>query len=765
MLKLQLTEKVLRRILSVSTIVYCLFPVSAAVIEKVDVETPAGQEIGREIVMSNIQNRPGREFDPQVLSEDIENIYKTGFFTNVEAAVEQREDDKVALQFTIEPVGRLETVNISGNEKLKTKNIRREIDLDTGALLSPEKISDARRAIREYYRSKGYHDIRITTDKSKTEENWTTLEINIEEGKRAKIADVEFIGNTVFSDKKLKRRMRNKPTFWSWFLPVGFYKAEEMHDDKMRIQELYENEGYLDFKINRVEEVYSDDGKKVTLKVYLEEGQPYFVQSVDLEGNKLFGDAELKRLLQLRSLNTFSRRLMARDREALVSRYQPLGYLDVEVRPQRTPNPEEQSVDITYNISEGEPSHIRDVNIRGNVKTQDHVIRRELRLQPGDLANRNKINSSKNALDNLGYFRNVDVTPKSTPESDKKDLDVEVEEQETGQLMVGAGFSSEDDLVGTLQVTQRNFDWKNWPRFTGGGQRMQLSLEVGTVSNNANLRFVEPWWLDRRLRLEWNAFHSERDEGEYDRERTGFGASLAWQWWKMWRKQVGIEIQESTLRDFDDGSSQELLDEKGTYDVVELFFSLSRDSRDRNIHPTRGSKMEFRSEFQPESLGSYEDVYKLNLQASKYYPLLYDFIFKLEGRMGVAENINGGDVAIFDRFFAGGTSTFRGFERREVSPVDVNEDPLGGESLLLGTAELIYPFTDSVRGRLFCDVGNVWTDSYDWQLDEINASVGIGAELRLPIGPIRIDYGIPVKTERDHLDESGRLHFGLSYGF
>lgn len=758
-------SKLFLRLLLVVMLLSTMTLVSAVEIEEVRIETPSGQKIGRDIILGNIKNRPGSEFDPQTLSEDIENLYNTGFFTNVEVDVEQQDDDKVVLNFSIEPVGRLRSVIIQGNERLKTEKIREQIDLETGVLLSPERISKARRSVREYYRSKGYHDTRISINEKKSDDNWTRLEVKIEEGKRAKVADVEFVGNTVFSDGKLRRQMRNKPTFWSWFLPVGFYNEQEMRDDRLRIQELYENEGYLDFKINRVKEIYSDDGKKVTLKIYVEEGLPYVVRSVDLEGNKLFGDAELKRSLRLRSLNTFSRRLMSRDRADIVSRYQPLGYLDMEVDPRIAPKPEKQSVDITYNINEGEPSYIRDINIRGNTKTQDHVIRRELRLHPGDLANRDKIRDSKRALDNLGYFRSVDLTPKSTPEPDQKDLDVEVEEQETGQLMLGAGFSSEDDLVGTMQVTQRNFDWRNWPHFTGGGQRMQLSLEAGTVRNNANLRFIEPWWLGRKLRLELNAFHTERDEGEYDRERTGLSTSLTWQWWNLWRKTFGIEIKETTLRDFDSGVSQELLDEKGAYDVVELLFTINRETRDNVIHPTRGSKLEFRTEFQPEFMGSYDDVYRLSLQASKYYPLLYGFIFKLEGRMGVVENLSGDNVAIFDRFFAGGTSTFRGFERREVSPVDVNEDPLGGQSLLLGTAELIYPFTESVRGRLFCDAGNVWGDSYDWQLDEINTSVGVGAELRLPIGPIRIDYGIPVNTEREHLDKSGRLHFGLSYGF
>jgi len=755
-----------RVVITALLLLFSISVVSGAEIADIVVETPSGESIPRGLITGNVNSLPGTEFNPETLSQDIQRLYKSKYFENVETRVQEEDDDEVTVVFEVDPVPRMAEVNIRGNEFLDTGDIRKKITIEKGDLVNPDKISESRQAIVEYYREKGYYGTSVAVNKTVADDgDRVSLTFDIDESRRVKLDDVEFVGTTVFKDGKLIRQMKNNPTFWSWFFPVGFYNPGALQMDKMRLRRLYANAGYIDFRITDIEKKYSDNGKWVTLQIFVNEGQPYSVDSVEITGNKLFGNAELKRHIQLAPLVTYSPELRSRDRQSLRSLYQPLGYLDMSVNTRMEKNSEEGTVDIVYEISEGQPSHVRNINIRGNVKTQDRVIRRELKLQPGDLANANKIQASKNSLQNLNYFKKVNIVPKSTTSPSEKDLQVDVKEKKTGQMMVGAGFSTEDDVVGTLQVTQRNFDWNGWPDFTGAGQRMQLSLQVGTEQNNANLRFVEPWWLGRRLRLELNAFRTERDEDNYDRKRTGAGASLTWQLKKFWRQTVGLQIEEVTLEDFTSGSTARLLEEKGTYEVVSLRLTTSRDTRNRVIYPTRGSRLELRGEFQPEALGSYGNIYKLKAKGVKYFPLLFDFIFKLEGQLGVVDHLGDERVAIFDRFFAGGTSTFRGFERREISPVDSNEEPLGGKSMLLGTAELTYPFTRSVRASMFCDAGNVWSGSYDMTPTELNASVGVGVELRLPIGPIRIDYGIPVVTEQAHLDDSGRLHFGLSYGF
>lgn len=749
-----------------SGLVICLVSAaSAAEIAKVQARTPDGNTYPVTNISPHINSQAGDVFSQKKLTEDIQRLYKTGFFRDIAADVDQTPEGNTVITFIVEPVPRIAEISIKGNKRLKKKKLRSELTVKKGDLYDAQAVAASSTAMRQLYEEKSYYGTTVKTDIKKINEKQVNVIWEISEEPRTKLRNIEFVGNTIFSKRKLLKHIRTDPTFWSYIFPVGFFSEKELKIDRIRLQNLYARKGYLDFEISEIRRDYSKKGKWVSLTVFLNEGLPYVIDDVAVEGNQLFGDAEIKRKFELKEGLVYTPVLESQDIDAIREMYAPQGYIDLTVRPRLDKDPEKQLVDVTYIIEEGPAAQIRNVRITGNNITKDEVIRRELLLQPGDKADFRKIDASRSVLKNLNYFETVSITPLSTEVPAEKDLNVQVEEKRTGQLMAGAGFSSEDALIGTLQVTQTNFDLTDWPTFRGGGQRMRLQLQMGTEQSNALVSFTEPWWLDRRLRLNASAFTTTRNEEEYDRERTGISTSLAWRGIFNLRHEAGIQIQQVELTDFSDTVSQELADEEGTYDITALQYSISRDTRDRFIYPTQGSTWELSAELQPEILGTYSDIYSLGLDATTYLRLLSPFILRLRGELGVVDSISGEDVAIFDRLFAGGTSTFRGFDRREISPVDVNDDSLGGRSLLLGTVELTYPFTESVRGSIFCDMGNVWADAYDWDPADINVSVGFGLELQLPVGPIRLDYGIPVVTQQDHLSTSGRLHFNLGYYF
>ena len=736
------------------------------VIDDVNVETKSGNPFPAQIVRANINSVPGATFDPAVLSDDIERLYKSGYVFDVEAAVENDGPNKVDVIFAVQPVPRVRWTEVEGNRYVDSDDILDETTLEEGEPLDVKQIAEDTRAIQTYYENKGYHGTKVTSYQRPVPGTDTVDVVwKIDPEPRYKLRDVEVVGNTVFEDDKLLDSIRTDPTIWSWILPVGYFNPEILEQDRNIITRMYADRGYLDCNIPRVSEDVSDNRKWMRVTLHIEEGAQYTVDSVSVTGNKLFGADEIMSRVSLAEGEPYSAATARNDVTAIEDLYQPKGYLDMRCRPVVDKDVQSHTVSIEYRIQEGVPSHIRDIYISGNLRTRDEVIRRELLIHPGDLANQNRIDASKSVLMNLNYFKSVAVNPRSTGEEGRKDLNIEVEEKRTGQLMVGAGFSSESAVLGTLEVSQSNFDITDWPRFTGDGQRMRVRLQVGTEYDEFLVSFVEPWWLNRRLRLELNAYSTIRDQDEYLEETIGASVSVSRRLWDVWRQSVGLRYETTQLRDFETRVSQELLDEEGNYDVATLLFTMSRDTRDRFIFPTRGSRLRLEAGLQPEMLGSYSDIYRLEAEGALYFPLIAKSVLRLNGELGVTDHVGGDPVAIIDRYFAGGTSTFRGFDRREVSPADRFENPLGGQSLLLGTAEVSYPFNDMVRGSIFCDMGNVWRGAYDWEPDKINASVGVGVHLQLPVGPIRLDYGFPVLTQQDHLDDSGRLHFNLGYIF
>ncbi len=614
----------------------------------------------------------------------------------------------------------------------------------------------------------------------------------VREAPRYKIDDIVFIGNsTAFPSKVLKKQIKSTFTFWSYFFNAGYVSDEQLRADSDTLTDFYTARGYLDFKVAKVEKTVSKNGNWVVLRMTLEEGQPYKVVAADgaadtvlaVAGNTKFTKEQLlaapnkywKTVPGFKAGAPFNSDTERRVAELIKAHYDPLGYIDLRVTPRHKVDSAAHTVAITFDLAEGVPSTIRDIDISGNEITKDYVMRRELPILPEDKADGSKIKAAKSRLMGLDYFESVDVTPIATEREEIKDLDIRVVEKKTGSLQLGAGISSEESVMGMATLTQSNFDWRNWDNgFKGGGQRLMLQARVGTQVTDFNVNFTEPWFMDRPLRMDLNLHRTERDQDYFTQTSTGAGVTFErplmlnapeeseWRWWKhAW----GYRYDYVQLNQFDTGVEPFLLNEAGNYNVSAVNYRIKRDTRDNFKVPTEGSLLQLMSEYEAKPLGSYADVYRLDAQYTKYVPLR-KWVMKLDAEFGVVDSLDGKSPALFDRWFAGGTGSIRGFERRTVGPADVFDNPAGGGSLMRGTVEFIHPiYTDMVRGSLWSDFGNVWADPYAWHPEDVNVTVGVGLQLDLPIGPVRLDYGFPVVTREDHLGKGGRFHFNIGYMF
>jgi outer membrane protein insertion porin family len=424
-------------------------------------------------------------------------------------------------------------------------------------------------------------------------------------------------------------------------------------------------------------------------------------------------------------------------------------------------------MDVTYRVEEGLQSYVEHIDISGNTRTKDKVIRREIALAPGDLYNTVRVDASKERLKNLNYFSKVDTFPSDTLVPGRKDLKVLVEEKRTGSFNFGAGFSSIDSLIGFAEITQGNFDIMRWPYFTGAGQKFRLRVQWGTRRKDFILSLTEPYFLDYRLSVGGELFFRDASfvSAVYDERRYGFDLHARKFLNEFTYVRFGYTLQDVDIHDVDPDASQQIKDEEGNRLESKLYGGITFDTRDSVFLTRRGHKIDLQTYVAGGFLGGDTDIYGFDLEASKYFLLPWDTILILNAEAAVVQTWAGGDrVPIFDRLFLGGANNLRGFKYRDVGPKDADDEPIGGNTLARLTVEYTFPVVEKVRGAVFYDVGFVNEDSYDFGSGNINSDVGIGVRLDLPIGPVRIDYGIPIQTQNNN-SGSGKFNFNIGYQF
>ncbi len=742
----------------------------AVPVEDVRVESSDNREMDIESVLAYISVQPGDEFTHQAVTQDLKNLKNSNRFSLVDV-VRENGRDGIIIKFVVTEKPRIRRLRISGAEHFGNRKVRNNLELQVGDYVDDATLGMKCKKVIEEYHKALYPFVKVTwsieTDKSA---NLADVVLMIKEGSRAVVGRIDFEGNTVFKTSELKKAMQQRVRRWySWITGSGVYDPDLLAGDLNSVRVLYLDKGYLDVRLG--DPIVTDlGGEKIGITIPIREGRPYQVGRVTMEGTTLFPEELVFALIQVTPGAAASVGDMKGASTRIQQYYGRRGYIETRVRVDRQANPETGIADVTFTVKEGHLAYIRSINISGNTRTKDKVIRRELAVYPGEVMNEVKIETSERRLQNLGYFSFVNSTYESTSRSGYYDLTFDVEEKRTGQFMVGAGFSSIDQLIGFVEVGQGNFDLLGWPRFTGGGQKIKLRATFGTERQDYEFSFVEPWFLDRKLSLGFDLFRNDSRyfSDDYEQRNTGGSLSLTKPLTSYDRLTLSYSLQQVRVYNVDDAASEEIKKEEGSTLQSMVGLSLLHDTRDSVFVATRGNRTKLSAEVAGGPLGADVDMYRLTSKTTQHIPVWFDHFISLRGELSVVDAYGqSDDVRIFDRLYLGGPRSLRGFKYRHVGPMDENEEPIGGKTMAFGSVDYDIPIWSKFRLAAFYDVGMVYADSYSLQGQEntgdYNSDVGVGVRIDIPGFPLRLDYAWPLETGEFNDRSSGRFSFLIGY--
>ncbi|MEQ1859404.1 MAG: outer membrane protein assembly factor BamA [Chthoniobacteraceae bacterium] len=737
---------------------------AAPIVKEIEVQYAGPASISKEKILANMHTKVGKPYDDKVVEEDIRNLYATGSVTNVRIFGESI-DTGVKVIVVVMAKQSISEVIINGATKVKASRIRKELSAKPGDPLNESALEADRQKLITYYNEKGFGEVDVQYVVESNEEKGTaSVTFNINEGGKLFIRSVKFEGNQNVKTVDLKKIIKSKPKFFLDFLSKGGkVNTDQLADDRNAIKDLLQSRGYIDAEVGDPE--MGRDGAKVDITWRITEGPQYKVGKVNFEGVQLLPMDKLEKILKTRASAVYSPQNVRSDIKAMEDLYGALGYVDLRIGAAVTPG-SGQIVDVEFKLEEGVQSYVEHVNIQGNTRTKDKVIRREVLVAPGDVFNTVRVDATKQRLLNLNYFSKVDVYPSETLVPGRKDLNISVEEKRTGSFNFGAGFSSIDSLLGFAEITQGNFDIKRWPYFTGGGQKFRLRAQYGLRRKDFILALTEPYFLDYKISLGGEIFYRDASfvSDVYNERRYGFALNARKAITDFTYARFGYRLENIGIHNIDEGVSEEIKKEEGDKLKSELTFGLTYDTRDSVFLTRKGERINFDTFIAGGFLGGDIQTYGFSLEASKYFHLPYDTILTINGEVAIVETWGSGlDVPIYDRLYLGGSNNLRGFRYRDVGPKDIDGEPIGGNTLARLTVEWTFPIVEKIRGAFFYDVGVVDGGGVS-DSGGVNSDVGIGVRLDLPIGPVRIDYGIPITSDRFN-DSSGKFNFNIGYQF
>jgi len=738
------------------------------IVRQLDIQFVGPESISRERILANLATQVGQPFSQFNVEQDIRALYATGLLSNVRIFAEPLDDGaKVVVLVQGRPF--VSEILIEGASQIPMTRVRREISQQVGEALSEEKVEDDRQKILKLYQDRNYTDVQVEyTIQEVPRENLVSLTYNIQEGPRLIVRQIDFFGNDSILPRDLRRVMPTKTrNLLHFFNKSGRLLPEQIEEDRAAIRSLYQSRGFADAMVTDYQVQQLEDGRGVGITITVEEGIQYRVNQISFEGPAVVTEDELLGLLEMGDGSLYTPQGLNNDLRAVRDFYGTQGYVDLLILPEIIPvGP--GSVDINYRLDEGVQSFVNLVNIQGNTRTKDHVIRRELAVTPGEVFDTTLVDISRERLQNLNYFSRVDTLPQDTLVPGRKDLNVIVEEQRTGSFNFGAGFSTIDSLVGFAELQQTNFDLFGWPRFIGGGQRFRIRGQYGIRRSDFVIAFTEPWFLGYKLSFGVEAYYREANflSEVYDQRNYGVAFQFRKALTPFLAARAEYRIEGIEIYDVDtDDVGPEIADAEGFYTRSAVLGGLTWDTRDSLFLTRRGELIELTGFVAGGGLGGTVQDYGISLEAAKYWSLPWDLIFFLRGQLSVVDSWGESDnVPLFDRLYLGGANNMRGFDFRDVGPKDQDGNPIGGNSLAYMTAEITFPIVTRLRGAFFVDVGYVNAASYDWNTSNVNADFGFGIRLDLPIGPIRLDYGIPFITDEFN-NSSGKFNFNIGYQF
>src|SRR6266404_4465633 len=735
------------------------------IIRAIDVEYTGPPTVSKERILAQMRTKVGQPFNDAILEQDVETLYKSGGVQNVRIFGEPQADGvKVIVQVQTRLLAR--EIVIEGAERIGAKHLRKEIKLKLNQPIKEEDLEEAREKIIEVYQSHGFTDVSVQFRVDPIDEKHGTARVGYhgKEGAEGAGAQIRFEGNAHFTAWRLRKEMKTKrKTIVAFLDKSGRLDEAQLQQDLDSLREVYHDRGFIDVEIKDVRRDRNAKGK-LTITIVIAENQQYHVRNLTISGEKVAKQEGIRPLLKMKEGSVYSPKQLHDDAKAVADAYGSGGYVDLVITPESIPAGP-ALVDVHYKIEEGERSYLNRVNIEGNTRTKDKVIRREVVVAPGDVFNTVRAETTKKRLENLGYFSKVETYPEETDVPGRKDLTILVQEKRTGSLSFGAGFSTVDQLVGFVELTQGNFDLLNWPTFTGGGQKFRMRLQYGTQRKDFLLNVVEPYFLDRRLSLGGQLFYTEADylSVDYNQRNYGFSFELRKPLTSFMYASLAYQLQNVEIFNVSSAAPPTIKSQEGTYTESKILSSLVFDRRDNPLLTRAGQRVTFSPYVAGGFLGGDTQIYGWDLEGSQYFPLKWDTILLFNGEIATVDTWgNGAFVPIFERLYLGGANNLRGFPYREIGPQQ-NGEPIGGQSMARLTIEWTFPIIEKARGAIFYDSGFVNADPWKFDFSHLASDIGAGIRINLPIGPMRLDYGYPI--ERDGYHGGGHFNFSVGYQF
>ena len=701
------------------------------------------KRVAESLIRSTVGLQPGVELSQENVQEAVRALQGLHVFSDIQLYADDSDvGPGVKLIVVVREHPTLEGVRFKGNKEIKEKDMKEAVGLVSGQVVAPKDVARGRQRILELYGDKGYLRASVEGQLFDAEEQGTVfLQFDIVEGDKVRIAEVNIIGSEAIEAGTIRKQMETKPKRW-W--RKSEFKADTYQQDKERILAFYRSKGYQQATIVRDSIYYDESRSRLFIDIEVEEGRQYRVGSVSWEGNELFGPEELARQLKVKEGDVFQ--FSSPEMAYLAkSAYYERGYLDTEIIPRETIRGD--SIDVSFQVFEGEPWKIRRIEFTGNVKTREKVLRREVALRPGDVFKSSQLQESQRRLYMLGYFKDVQFQQHATPSIDDEkyiDLSFDVEEQRTGAASMGAGYSDRDKLVGTIGL--------QIPNFRGMGQNLDFSWEFGTRREQFLIGFTEPWLFDTPTSFSFRLYTlNQQYFRSFKFHRNSVSARLGRRLNKPAYSSVslGYQLRDERYSDFEDSTPAE--DPRytpRTTSSLEVVFR--RDTRDLPDFPTNGSVVSYTPEVASSFIAGDVDFHRHELNFNIYRPSFWKFVLAVETKFSVIDGFSDWDddnISFWDRFTPGGVDWWdgqvRGYPDASLGPRDAQGRNIGGRSMMTVNIEYRFPITErQVIGLVFADAGNAWEHVDDFDPTDLKRSIGLGFRVMTPmLGMIGFDFG------------------------
>ncbi len=722
------------------------------------------RRVQTDTILNKLDMKSGTQFRKSAIGDDIRRVYDLGYFDDVQIRAEKTPDGEVDLNIEVKERPSIKDIEISGNTVFTADEILDRLLTKRLNVASVEKIRDDIQKIKDMYEKEGYYEPKIEYEIRELSRDEANLLFTIDEGVKSYLTEIVLEGRKSIPESDIKKIMKAKEKSWFWLLDEsGTFTREKLEEDRKRLIAYYLDHGFVKVQVGAPQLDIKDGRVKVTYPI--REGDRFQIRKVNVTGDLIVPEEKLKEELKTKPKTWVKRSLIAEDIRALQRLYNNMGYAYVDVAPQQKGNEEHDFIDISYHITKGDRVSVERVDIVGNDRTRDKVIRRSLAINEGDLYNADKFEGTKKNLEGMDYFEAVQIKTSPGSRPDLMNVTVQVAEKKTGSLAAGLGYSSQDGAMGNVDLKERNL--------FGMGIVANVKANLSGRKNNYEGSITYPWLLDYPVTGTLRGYRAIQKEARYVREGDGFSVHLGYPLYGFWSMDTGLGRDSSKVSQFEKVYALSVINYYKRYNtsaqrylnIAENSVSVGfgRDTRIGTVIPRGGSKISIGSRIS--GFGGDVAFQRYFTEATIYQPLLWKAIFKVRANGSMLQE-SGKDPIPFDRrIVLGGIQTIRGYRGGEIGPRDRFGNIIGGDRALYANAECLFPLVESMNlnGVVFFDAGNSWNVEDSPFLDDVKAGAGVGIRWMSPMGPIRLEYGWKINPEKG--EEPGAFAFAMGQLF